>query len=87
MEKVISAREHWFLNRVGHRVFRNNCGLNSKLDLATYEHGLHIHDALQAKYLFGCESDFAAEGEPLRYFDTKEEVAEYESSLKSKTQE
>ena len=75
-------RKQWFLDRIGERVYRNKTTCECEVCAAIYIHGLEIEDEMHANYLFDCECDYTAEGYLLRYFDTREEVAEFE--LKNK---
>lgn len=74
------TREQWFIDRIGKRVFRNNtfcCDACTEV----YHQGLIVADKDHASYIQACEAEFSAAGDELRYFDTKEEVLEFESKL------
>lgn len=78
-EQPVNERRQWFLDRIGKRVFRNNDGCHCLICEKVYANGLVITDALHAEYLHDCEADYAAGGDPLRYFDTREEALAYEA--------
>ena len=73
----MTAREQWFKDRIGKRIFRvkSTCPCNTCKD--NYDNGLVVLDELHAEYLRNCEAEMT---EP--YFDTKEEVKQFEDSLK-----
>lgn len=75
------ARKQWFLDRIGKRVFRNMDKCDCAICAAIYEKGLVIVDRMMAQYLYDIETDFTADGAPLKYFDTKQEVTEFEKGL------
>jgi len=77
-----TKRKKWFLERIGKRVFRNSNECTCVACSHIYENGLIIANPDEAKYLHDIESDYTAEGHPLRYFDTKEEVIEFEKVIK-----
>lgn len=77
MSREIPQRLQWFISRIGHRIYRNDDGCSCNVCKHIVEYGLVIKDRLQAEYCYDCECDFNADGTPLRYFDTKEEVSEW----------
>lgn len=77
---MTDEREQWFLDRIGKRVFRNNycdCAVCKNV----YENGLILGDKYHALYCYDHERDFTADGHPLKYFDTKEEVFAFEKTI------
>lgn len=71
-------RKQWFLDRVGKTVYRNDNGCTCFACQRVLQNGILIDDKGQANYLCDIENVFNAEGIRLRYFDTQEEVAEFE---------
>lgn len=73
-------RKRWFKDRIGKRVFRNNtnCCEHCKF---VYENGIIITDNFYAGYLFDIETEFTMDGYTTRYFDTREEMLEFENQL------
>jgi hypothetical protein len=75
-----TERQKWFLSRVGKRVYRNSfcdCALCNQI----IEHGLIITDEEHAGYLAGFEAESHAEGNPVHYFDSREEVDKWLATL------
>lgn len=75
--REISERQQWFRDRIGTRLFRNDNGCSCGICQAIYKNGLIIEDQLQADYCYDTETEYTAEGNPLRYFETKEEATEF----------
>lgn len=76
----MNERLQWFRDRIGKRVFRNkicNCDRFSEIDIE----GIVIPNDYNATYMHDTE---ACSDGFLRYFDTREEVTEYEMQLKLK---
>ena len=73
-----NTRLQWFKERVGKRVFRNKNGCDCPSCEVVYKTGVVITDQFHANYLYDLEKDFSSEGEIMRYFDTKEEVEQFE---------
>ena len=76
-------RHKWFLDRIGKKVYRNHRDCCEHCE-EVYKNGLIISDATHATYLHDVESEFTAEGNPTHYFDTREEMLEYEKGLTNK---
>lgn len=76
-----NERQQWFIDRIGKIVYRNYDGCSCHICHHIYNYGLAIDDKYHAHYLCEIEFSFNADGCPLRYFDTKQEVAEFEKSL------
>lgn len=77
----MNIREKWFIDRIGKRVYRNDDKCSCESCKNVYTHGLIIQDELHASYLDSIEACYNAEGIPLRYFDTLDEVNEYEKNI------
>lgn len=75
----MTARKQWFLDRIGKRVYRNYDGCDCFTCTKIYRDGLIIEDETHAAYLAGMEADYAIDGDRLKYFDTKEEVINFEN--------
>lgn len=75
-----SERQKWFLERIGERVYRNHYNCCEHCE-RVYKDGLIITDGTHATYLYDIECESAIAGNPIHYFDTKEEVLKYESKL------
>lgn len=78
--RELTEREQWFVDRIGKIVFRNDTNCNDgecKICLHVYENGLLIDDRMHALYLAELEYLYNAEGFPLLYADTKEEVIDF----------
>ncbi len=75
------AREQWFIDRIGKIVFRNKTTCKCETCKNVYEQGLIIHDKTHATYLYDMEGCYNYEGYPLKYFDTKEEMLEFEKTI------
>jgi hypothetical protein len=76
-----TEREQWFIDRIGKTIFRNKDTCPCAVCERVYQEGLTIDDELHARYVADVEGMSNAEGTPLRYFDTKEEVLEFEKCL------
>lgn len=74
-EEKYDQRKQWFLERVGKRVFRSKTSCPCSVCVDVYKNGLIIMDTMHANYLCDVECDI------IRYFDTKEEVIEFEKTL------
>lgn len=74
------SRQQWFNDRIGKRVFRNKTSCPCKTCTKVYEEGLIVDDDMHSGYLCMTEAEYNIEGTPLRYFDTKEEVIEFEKN-------
>ncbi len=75
-------RQKWFLDRIGKTIHRNSyCNCPSCQQIM--EHGLVIADEQHADYLAGFEAETHMEGEgnPVHYFDSKEQVEEWLKTL------
>lgn len=66
-----TAREQWFLDRIGKVVFRDDDGCPCAICKNAVEHGILINDEVHAMYLYEIESDYAMEGISLNYRDEK----------------
>lgn len=70
----INERRQWFRSRIESTVYRNHNGCNCSVCQDVVTEGLRIENQMHADYLYDNECDSTADGHPLRYFDTKEEV-------------
>lgn len=74
-------RLQWFIDRIGKRVYRNHHDCCEHCE-TVYKGGLIIADENHANYLYDIEVEFTADGEPTQYFDTREEMLQWESENK-----
>jgi hypothetical protein len=79
--KTENERLNWFIDRIGKRVFRNKTSCQCGTCQNVYENGVVISDGMHADYMCIIEFEYTNEKSPLQYFDTKEEVLEWEASL------
>lgn len=78
---MISERQAWFRRMINKRLWRNNyCPCEMCKD--TYENGILITNQNHADYCYDNECDYAADGHPLKYFETKEQRDEFEKTIK-----
>lgn len=78
-----NERLQWFKSKIGQRLYRNDNGCACDICHHILEKGILIHDEFQAEYCYDTECEYNAEGTPMRYFDSKEQVAEWLSTLKA----
>jgi hypothetical protein len=78
---MIPKREQWFIDRIGKTVYRNKTSCDCSICTKNYKNGLIIKDKDHAIYLYDCECEYNIEGNPLKYFDTKEERDKFELTL------
>ena len=76
-----NERTEWFMNRIGKKFYRSKTTCTCGVCEAVHNNGLVINDKMHATYLRDVEAELNAEGFPVRYFDTKDEVREYEKSI------
>jgi hypothetical protein len=81
MSRKYTDREQWFIDRVGKTIYRNRDGCTCFVCEQVYQQGLYLADEYHALYVSEIEGAYNIDGFPLKYFDTKEEVAEYEKTL------
>ncbi len=81
INRKITARERWFIDRVGKRVYRNQDTCDCPVCISVYKNGLTIADDYHALYLSEIEAISAIENEPVKYFDTKQEALDFEKTL------
>ena len=74
-------RREWFHERIGKRIYRNDDGCDCEGCKRVYEEGLVIDDDFHADYLTDIEAEYNIEGTRLRYFDTLNEVKDYEKAI------
>jgi len=73
----MTDREQWFKDRIGKRVFRTKTICDCEVCKESDETGFMILNEDDAEFCFLCEQD-----SQIRHFDTKEEVKQFEESLK-----
>lgn len=86
MRRPYTEREQWFIDRIGKVVYRNDTKCNDgecKICLHVFEHGLLIDDLMHALYVAEIEYLYNADGFPLLYADTKEEIVEFLKNKRS----
>ena len=76
-----TEREQWFIEKIGEVIFRNETSCDCGVCKHVYDNGLIVKDKNHASYLYEMELEYAAEEVPLKYFDTKEEVIEFEKQI------
>ncbi len=74
----------WFLDRIGKKVYRSKTSCSCEICQHVYENGLIIENKMHAMYIAELEglSFHEDEAHIFKYFDTKEEVIEFEKELK-----
>jgi len=77
INREISERKEWFTSKIGKTLFRNDNGCSCPVCQSVVENGLIVRDKYHAIYLYDNECDYNAEGNPLKYFDTKEAATEF----------
>jgi hypothetical protein len=83
MQQKENSRQQWFLDRIGKVIYRNNyCPCNVCEHI--YLNGILLLDKDHAIYCYENECCFTADGDPMQYFDTREEMLEFEATLKQK---
>lgn len=75
-------RKSWFIERIGKTIFRNSNGCDCSTCERILTQGLVIGDEFHATYLYDSEFISNQDGSNLRYFDTPEEVKEWEKESK-----
>lgn len=78
--RELSERQKWFRSMINKTIWRNNY-CDCSICKSVYENGLVIGDTMQADYCYDNECDFTAGGDPLRYFETKEERDAFEKTI------
>lgn len=67
--------KHWFIERIGKKVYRSNVGCKCSVCNDNYTNGLIIIDELHAIYLYDIQQEGIA-----RYFDSIDERNEYDKA-------
>jgi hypothetical protein len=80
--RTYTEREKWFIDRIGKIVYRNETSCKCVVCASVVENGVIISDANHAIYLSETECEYTADGWPMKYFDSKEEVTEFVNNLK-----
>lgn len=78
--RITMDRSQWFKDRIGKTIYRNSNGCECEICKHVQAHGRVIDDEMHADYLDMCEDASLESPNPIRYFDTIEEVKEYEQS-------
>lgn len=81
----MEERYKWFIDRIGKRVYRNNY-CSCEVCKHVYENGILLTDKDQATYCYENECEFTADGTPMKYFDTRKEMIEFEKQIKENGQ-
>jgi hypothetical protein len=76
--KYLLNKKPWSINL---QIDRNETSCQCGVCKNVFENGLVVEDNFHADYLYDCEGEFTAEGFPIRYFDSKEEVNEWLKTL------
>jgi len=74
MKRPYTEREQWLIDRIGKVVFRNKTSCSCEVCAYVFENGLLVHDEYHALYMAEMEECYTEDGQPMRYFDTKEET-------------
>jgi hypothetical protein len=80
VKKAKNERMSWFLKRVGKRIFRSETSCSCEMCSHVRQRGLVVVNGIHADYLCNIEAEYNIDGDPLRYFDTLDEVAEFEKN-------
>lgn len=84
-DKKINDRLQWFYDRVGKVVYRNNyCECPVCVDV--YLTGILLKDKDHAAYCYDHELLYTADGSPMKYFDTREQMLEFEKQIEIQKQ-
>lgn len=75
----MSDREQWFMDRIGKRIWRNETGCECEICAHIYKEGIIFTGEYHAG--FACDMEGCSQGS-LKYFDSKEEVTEFEKTVK-----
>lgn len=73
-----TERQQWFNNRIGQQIFRSKNRCKCKGCVEVYEKGMIVTSENHASELCAYEATYNDEGIPFKFFDTKEEVKEFE---------
>lgn len=76
-----NERLKWFVDRVGKIVYRNRTTCDCPVCENVYKTGLYINDRFHAEYVYDMECMYSKENIPVKYFDTKKEVDDFEKSI------
>lgn len=81
-EERYKERKKWFVDRIGKTIYRNVNGCDCRTCKNVYDNGIIISDEQHALYIHAREVCSWEDRETgFRYFDTKEEVEQFEKSL------
>lgn len=79
----MNERKQWFIDRIGKRVHRSKVNCKCEKCMYVYENGVVIEDETHAIASYDAETELSAKGSNLRYFDSKDEVKEFEENKKN----
>ena len=83
IQEKYEERKKWFSDRVGKIIFRSKTTCPCAVCESVYQNGLLIESKIHGDYAMSCEGESWADGETgFKYFDTKEEVSEFEKNIK-----
>lgn len=77
-------RLQWFIDRIGKRIYRNDVMCTCAACEGVYQEGITILDDTHAHWLSDVEIMYNTDGTPLKYFDTLQEVQDFELLLAQK---
>ena len=80
LKEQYEERKKWFADRIGQRLYRNNY-CTCDICKAIYEHGIVITDKDHSIYCHDHEILYTADGKPMRYFETRQEMLDFEKSI------
>lgn len=72
-----NKRKKWFIDRIGKKVFRGKGTCFCDSCMRSYFNGIVIQDEFHAGYL----CDVEIHSDSMHYFDTMEEMIEYEKTI------
>lgn len=82
MQRELTEREKWLIERIGKRVYRPDIGCKCEPCQFIYNNGLIVRDRNQALYLAEMEVEYTLDGTPVQYFDTRQEAIDFENENK-----
>lgn len=83
MQRELTEREKWLIERIGRVVYRPETSCNCGTCKNTYQNGLIIADKNHALYIYEMELEYTADGIPMQYFDTRQEAIDFENENKN----
>lgn len=82
MQRELTEREKWLIERIGKVVYRPETGCPCDMCKNVYKNGIVIADRNHALYLSDMELDYTHDGTPMQYFDTRQEAIDFENENK-----